>query len=274
MKRATAKQFWRNLDLSLISDSAAVISFYFTFSLFPAFLVLLSLLSILPIQTWSQEMLVSADYLPRPIYDLFISLPKEAGAYNLIGVASIGFLFAFWSASNGMSALVRQINLIYKIEDKRSFLKHRLLSLFLTFCLGIFAVAPLIFYSFLQIIETYLPAKFVSNIEETGIIDLSRYPVYVILLFIAFGIIYYLAPATKQKLRFVSIGSIFSTLSLLVVTFAFDFYIHAFANFNKIYGSVGIIIILMMWLYVLGFVVILGAELNHSYQDVYQDKKR
>lgn len=181
------------------------------------------------------------------------------------GLISFGVLFALFLATNGVNSLMQAFNSSYKTVERRSFIKTRLIALFLTILLAFALIFALIFLVIGQVtLNWLLDYGILSEDFLYYIIIILRFVVVFIAFYIAIACIYFWGPAIHDKWRFFSLGSILATLLCVAVSMGFSFYVANFGTYNKLYGSIGAIIALMIWQWLMSLVLLLGFEFNAS----------
>lgn len=243
------------------SGLSAQLSYYFMLSLFPMLLFLLSIVPVVGVkQSTIRDMI--KDHVP-PAYasqvaDIIGDIMSNASG----SILSVGLILALWSASNGMTALMNSFNVAYDVEDSRNFIVSKLFSVLFTLAMIIVMPVALVLPTFGQQIGDLLFGPLGLGEQVKWVFDTIRYVLPVIVVLIAFMVLYTLAPNVKIKLMSVIPGSIFATIVFLAGSYLFGIYISNFSNYSKTYGSIAGIIILMLWLYITGFIIIIGAEIN------------
>lgn len=243
------------------SGLSAQLSYYFMLSLFPMLLFLLSIVPVVGVkQSTIRDMIkehVPPDYAPQVSSIIGDIMDNASG-----GLLSIGLIVALWSASNGMTALMNSFNVAYDVEDSRNFIISKLLSVLFTLALIVVLPLALILPTFGEQISSLLFGPIGLGDQVKWVFNIIRVILPLIVVFVAFMVLYTLAPNVKIKMMSVIPGSIFATVVFLVGSYLFGIYISNFANYSKTYGSIAGIIILMLWLYITGFIIIIGAEIN------------
>ncbi|MBU0439129.1 hypothetical protein CW746_11135 [Staphylococcus succinus] len=243
------------------SGLSAQLSYYFMLSLFPMLLFLLSIVPVVGVkQSTIRDMIkehVPPDYAPQVSSIIGDIMGNASG-----GLLSIGLIVALWSASNGMTALMNSFNVAYDVEDSRNFIVSKLLSVLFTLALIVVLPLALILPTFGEQISSLLFGPIGLGDQVKWVFNIIRVILPLIVVFVAFMLLYTLAPNVKIKMMSVIPGSIFATIVFLVGSYLFGIYISNFANYSKTYGSIAGIIILMLWLYITGFIIIIGAEIN------------
>jgi membrane protein len=167
-----------------------------------------------------------------------------------------------WSATSGLHGLMQQLNVVYEVEEERSFLRARGLALVLTaafFGLVLGALALIIFGG---IVQAYVCNRLGWSDGILGLFAGFRWLIIISALHFAFSLIYYLGPNLQHPFVLITPGSSAATLLLLVVSVGFKFYVNRFSDYDALYGSLGAVIVLMLWLFAVGWVVLFGAELS------------
>lgn len=256
------KRVLANISEDSLSLIAAGVSFYVFLSLFPAITALLSVYGIIadPAQI-SRETASFGNNIP-PAAMQIVTKQMSAVAGSSGSALSVGFgislVLAIYYASGGMGALISALNIVYGEHEKRGFIRLKLVTLGLTFAMGLFTILMLAVIgmpAYLQFLN--LPGWFDVTIR------IVCWIVMLIAMVVGLSAIYAVASSRRSpKKRWVTPGSVVATLGWLIVSIAFSFYIDHFGNYNKTYGSIAAIIILMLWFWISVFVVLLGGELN------------
>lgn len=222
---------------------------------------MLTLTAYLPIST-DDVLGVVKQYAPGSAMSLIESITHQTLNDRNGGLLSFGIIAALWSASNGMNSIVRSLNHAYEVEENRSFIIVRLTSIFLTIAMVFTILVALLLPVFGRQIGL-LAADFVGASDLfLSIWTAIRWGVSPLVLLIVFSALYIIAPNKKLSLRFVMPGALFAAIGWIVVSTLFSFYVSTFANYSATYGSIGGIIVLMIWFYLSGILIILGGEIN------------
>lgn len=247
-------------NLSLI---AAGVAFYAVLALFPGLAAVVSLYGLLntghDVVRQFEDLAVMLPVEARPIVvDQVRSLAESPD--TALGVTVIGgLLFALVSAMKGMKALITALNVAYKEREKRGFVRLNLLAFVLT-------VAAVLFMVVLLGLVVAVPAAItLLNLSGLlgGMLSLVRWLVLLAAILAGLSALYHFAPSRHEpRWQWVSWGAAAATLLWLLASLGFSIYVENFGNYNKVYGSVGALVILLMWLFISAFAVLLGAELN------------
>ncbi|MEC1666504.1 YihY family inner membrane protein [Bacillus mojavensis] len=255
------KELFGRYTLHEGQSKSAELAYFFLLSLFPFLIFMLTLTAYLPIST-DDVLGVVKQYAPGSAMSLIESITHQTLNDRNGGLLSFGIIAALWSASNGMNSIVRSLNHAYEVEENRSFIIVRLTSIFLTIAMVFTILVALLLPVFGRQIGL-LTADFVGASDLfLSIWTAIRWGVSPLVLLIVFSALYIIAPNKKLSLRFVMPGALFAAIGWIVVSTLFSFYVSTFANYSATYGSIGGIIVLMIWFYLSGILIILGGEIN------------
>ena len=257
----------KNILNNSLHIRASSVAFSLTLSLFPFLLFLITLIPYTPI-SYEQVMGFAKGSLPADIFKFVDGIILDIMSNKRTDLLSISFLFAIYAATNGMAALIVAFNSMFLYAEKRNFFKLRLIALYLTILVAfvfLFAVVALIVSRF--VMSILADWGFLNNNFLVLGILVAKYLIAFSVFFIVISVIYYLAPASHERWNFFSLGSVFSSVSAILVTNLFSFYLENFASYNKLYGSIGTFIALMLWIYLLSFLLLVGFELNASWME-------
>lgn len=243
------------------SGLAAQLAYYFMLSLFP---MLIFILSLVPLFNIDRDSIISqiSNNAPADTASIITGIIDDVMGNASGGLLSVGLILALWTASNGMTAMMNAFNVAYDVEDSRNFIVSKLLAVFFTLLIGITLPLTLVLFTFGQQIGNLLFGPLGLDEQVRWVFSLLRTALPVLAVLIVFTIIYTLAPNVKIKFKSVIPGALFSTIVWILGSLAFGFYVSNFANYSKTYGSIGGVIVLMLWLYISGFILIIGAEIN------------
>ncbi|AYA74589.1 ribonuclease [Bacillus sp. Y1] len=243
---------------------AAQLAYFFLLSLFPLLIFLATLISFLPI---SQPELLGfvEDFAPTETFTLIETNLNDLMEKRNGGLLSFGIIATIWSASNGINAIVRAFNHAYDVKESRSFFVARGMSILLTFAMIFVFIVALLLPVFGKQIGIFLFSAFGLSDEFLSIWNALRWVVSSLILFTVFVGLYWIAPNKKFKCVRAVPGAIFATIGWALVSLAFSYYVSNFGNYSATYGSIGAIIVLMIWFYMSGIIMIIGGEINALY---------
>jgi membrane protein len=255
------------IDKDDIMPSANAVAFSFTLSVFPSLIFLFTLIPYIPVADLDKKILeLLGQVLPTSIYKELSTTIIDIVSRPRSGLLSLGFILAFYAATNGMMSLMGAFNRAYRTNDRRSFLQTRLIATGLTGLLVFALVIAVVVIIVGNVVLRWLTQHDVWGLFNDDVslflIAALQYGVTFALFFVAISIIYYWGPAIHKRWRFFSTGSIIAAILSILVTHLFSFYISNFASYNRLYGSIGTLIGLMLWFFLLAFVILLGFEIN------------
>jgi membrane protein len=251
-----------------ILNSAAAQAFYLTLAIFPGLICVLSLLPYLPIADLHQAIMdLVHQVLPgeaaQTLTAVVEGLTEQRG-----GLLSFSILGTLLVASSGMAAVIKQLNITYHVpvKEERSFLRTRALALLLTILGGALVIVTFALVVLGGTLQSWIASALGWSDLLLTIFAVFRWVVIVVALLLGFAAIYYLAPNVKQKFRWVTPGAVIGVVALILATLGFRLYVDNFGRYGATYGSIGALIVLMLWLYVSGLMLLVGSEVNALYE--------
>ncbi len=264
--KALAVRVWKEIQSDKVFDRAAELSYYFLLALFPLLILLTSVFGlVIGEETELRQKLFNylAQVMPPTALQLTDATLREVSAASGGGKISFGVLATLWVASNGMGAITEALNVAYDVKESRPWWKQRLTAILLTIGLSILIITALIMVLAGSKIAHFIAANYSFGSVFTWTWKILQWPVVLVFILLAFALIYYFAPDVKdQKWYWITPGSVVGVFLWLLVSFGFRIYLHFFDSYGKTYGSLGAVIILMLWLYLTGAAVLIGGEVN------------
>ncbi|MFD0828447.1 YihY/virulence factor BrkB family protein [Neobacillus sp. M.A.Huq-85] len=266
VRSSLIRLLWHRIEEDDLNGLSAQLAYFFLLSLFPLLIVLFTLLPYIPIP--HQDVLgFIRGFAPAETMDLIEKNVKYVMNHRNGGLLSFGIIGTIWSASNGINAVVRAFNKAYNVKENRSFIVARGVAILLTLGMIIVFILAIILPVFGREIGVFLFSKVGFSDEFGKIWDALSYLVSAIILFLIFTGLYWIAPNVKLRCRSAFPGAAFSTIGWIVTSMGLRFYVGNFSNFSLTYGSIGAIIVLMIWLYLSAFIIVLGGEINAFYSE-------
>ena len=252
---------WRGISHNRISGTAAQLAYYFLLALFPMLIFLTSLVGFLP---GLQETILDnlSRVMPPEAMRLVRDTLEDVVSNRSGGLLSFGALAALWSASVGVAAILDGLNIAWRVKEGRSFLKQRAVALGLTVALALLVVGGALLIVYGIRLGSWLASQLRFGAAFTVISSGVNYLLGILLLFIGIEMIYYLGPNTKREWRWVTPGAVFAALAFILVSALFTEYLHYAPSYSATYGSLGAVVVLMLWLYLMGFIVLAGAQID------------
>jgi membrane protein len=271
------KIFLRNLLNDDILDRANGVAFNFILAIFPAVIFLFTLIpyvtQFFPEINTDSIMAFLGQQIPPSMFEVVSSTVLDIVSNQRGGLLSLGFLFSVYLSTNGMMALMRAFNSCYRTIENRGGIKTRLIATGLTINMTFVLFLAII----LLVVGQFILEAVMANIPEFDWININYFTVVLLFVvrfitifiafFLAISFIYYFGPAIHYNWRFFSVGSLLATFLCLAVSYGFSFYITNFGTYNKVYGSIGVLIALMIWIQLITIVLLVGYEVNASIHD-------
>jgi membrane protein len=255
-RRTFKEAFYRDNCLGM----AAQLAYYFFFALFPTLLVLLAVADLFATDVLKMIQGMAGVVPPAAVRVITDQLMRISEGERS-GLFTIGMLTALWSSSSAMTAIIDTLNAAYDIEEGRAWWKVRLTAIGLTIGLAVFIIAAFALVVGGPTVAERLADRFYLGPAFEWTWKIVQWPVVCVLVSGAIGLVYYFAPDAEQDWVWLTPGSIAATVMWLAASLGFKFYI-ASANPYESYGLIGGVMVLMLWLYISGLVILLGAEMN------------
>lgn len=258
-----ARRVWQEANRDKVWGSAAALAYYFLFALFPMLIFLTNLVGLLP--GLQVDILTTlASILPPDALNLIAGTLKDVAANSSRGLLSFGIIGTLWSASSGVVSLMDSLNTVYDVREGRSFWKQRLISVGLTIGLALFTLLGTILIMFGDRFSLWLGRWLAHGATLKVVWGVVDYLLGLLMLLLGVQSLYYFGPNLKQKWRWTSPGAIFAVAAIVIGSLLFSFYLRYAPSYSATYGSLGAVIVLMLWLYIFGLVILFGGEVNRE----------
>ncbi len=258
--------FIRGLQKGSLTMRAAAFSYNFFLALFPAIIFFFTIIPYIPIAGFQDNLLeLMQNFIPRKAYEaveetLFDIVKRPRG-----GLLSIGFIMAMYFSTNGIHSLIAAFNQTRHTIETRSWIKQRIVSIILVFILSLLVIIAIVLITFGPLVLDFLVKHDMLRVSFSYyLIIAGKWIVSSFMLFFAFSFLYYMAPAAESRFRFISAGSTLSTVLTILASVGFNYYVNSISRYNSLYGSIGTLIIIMVWIFFNAMIVLIGFELNVS----------
>lgn len=266
VRSSLLKLLWHRIGEDDINGLSAQLAYFFLLSLFPLLIVLFTLLPFLPIP--HEDMLgMIREFAPAEAMDLIEKNVEYIMSQRRGGLLSFGIIGTIWSASNGINAIVIAFNKAYNVKESRSFIVSRGMAILLTFGMILVIILAVVLPVFGREIGLYLFTKLGYSEQFVRLWNALSWLISIIILFVIFTVLYWVAPNVKIKCRSAFPGALFATIGWIVSSLGLSIYVGKISNFSLTYGSIGTIIVIMFWLYISAFILIIGGEINAFYSE-------
>ena len=259
LKRTFKEAFWEDNCLGL----AAQLAYYFFFGLFPALLFLLALASYFPLETLIDDIFRNlGGVAPPEVLTIITDQITKISEGEQGGLLTFGMLITLWSSSAAMTAIIDTLNRAYDIEEGRPWWKVRLIAIVLTIGVALFTLV-----SFALVFAGPRAAELIADRTVLGPAfewtwKILQWPLVFALASGGIALIYYFAPDVEQDWIWLTPGSVFATTIWLVASLGFKYYVASMGTYVETYGAIGGVMVLMLWFYISGLAILLGAEMN------------
>jgi membrane protein len=256
-----AARTWRETNEDNILGRAAELAYYFLLALFPMLIFLTSLVGFLP---GLREAIFTglAKFVPGEAMRLVSETISDVTRRRSGGLISFGILGALWAASGGVTAVMGTLNTAYDVREERSFWKVRLIAIGLTVLLALLVVGGTALIMFGDRFAAWLAAQLGRGTTFTIVWGIVHYLMGLALSFLGLELIYYFGPNVEQDWKWITPGAVFAVISLVFASLLFSLYLRFAPDYSATYGSLGAVVVLMLWLYLMGAVILIGGEIN------------
>jgi membrane protein len=261
-----ARFFVQGLRKSSLTTRASSISFSFFLAIFPMIIVFFTLIPFIPIPDFQNMVLnfinnIIPDQAEAFIHSTLVDIIQQPRGKLL----SLTFVLALIFATNGFDSIIEAFNNTYHTIETRSWIKQRLISSLLLFIISfILIIAIIMLIASSLILDFLVDKRILTSMFTVYLLLAGKWVILIGLFFFTISFIYYLGPAKSSKFRFISPGSSLATLLTLIATVGFNFYVSNFSSYNALYGSIGTLLIVLIWIYFNAIILLIGFELNAS----------
>ncbi|HET8752983.1 MAG TPA: YihY/virulence factor BrkB family protein [Salinimicrobium sp.] len=257
--------FYSGIVKGTFSTRASAVAFSFFMALFPFLLFALNLIPFINfIDDFQLEFLVFMDkLLPPETKDFFDGIFTDIAAKKRGGLLSVTFLLSIFLMANGVNAIFTGFEFSYHTKINRPIIRQYVIAVGVSLILALLLLATVVVTIYLTyLMEDLKTYGLVSNAAQWA--NVGRYLMFIAMVYIAVATLYYFGTKEGRLSRFFSVGASFSTILIIITTFLFGLYITYFSNYNELYGSIGALLILMVYIWINSNILLLGFELNAS----------
>jgi membrane protein len=255
------KDLWRRLMEDDIASLGAQLSYSFLFAFFPFLIFVITVLGFSSIN--AEEVLAGVrSIVPLEVFKLVERTISEVMNNKSFKLLSFGILTAVFTASNGFLAVIKGLNKAYDVKEQRGVIKVEIIALSCTVILTLIIVISFILLIFGEINGNLILNHFGLGLSFKNAWNYFRYLVVIIIMMFIFASIYYFIPCRKLTWKEVIPGAIFTSIGWIICSEAFSYYVNKFSNYSMLYGSIGAVIILMTWLFLISILLLVGGEIN------------
>ncbi len=245
-----------------LSYRAAAIAFSFFMALFPFALFILNLIPYIPITGFQNDFLnFVSESVPPNTYDAIALIINDILHNSHSGLLSSGFLLSIFLQANGLSAILGGFETSKQIEEKRGFFKQYFIALAMSLLLSFLLIATVVI---IIVFEYFLQKTKIQDVlsDDIPLLVIGRYVSVILMILITISILFKFGIRQKRKIAFISIGSVFTTILIILSSFIFGIWVVKFSKYNELYGSIGTLLIMMFYIWINCMILLLGFELN------------
>lgn len=255
------KKFLKKIIEDDIYALSSQLAYNLILSFFPFIIFIMTVIGYLKLN--SQEILtLLRNIMPLPAYELVQNTALEVLHGQQAGLLWISIVLTVWVSSSGFGAVVRGLNKAYGIEETRSFIRVKIMSIISVLILAVVIIITLLLFVFGDYIRGIITMNVNNSAMFLLILSIGKNVILTLLLIIAFTVMYQLIPCKKIGWYNAVPGAAFTTLGWILFSYAFAFYVNNFSNYSRLYGSLGAVFIFMTWMFLTSFILILGGEVN------------
>lgn len=262
--RTFFKRLYEEYENDAVADSAAALAYYFVFSLFPFLFFLATLTAFIPYIRRAVDTIMERAHaiLPAQAVGLIDTHLRGLVETTRPRLLTIGLLATLYSASRGVDALRKTLNLAYDVKESRKWWHTELVAFGMTIGGALLVLVAIAAITAGGSAGFWLAEKVGIAHQYVIVWSVLRWPVTALAIMFCAALAYYVLPDVKQRFRFITPGSVIGTLIWLLGTWGFSVYASNFGSYNVTYGSIGGVIVLLTWFYISGFIFLMGGEMN------------
>ncbi len=254
-------QLIKKFDEDGIFALASQLAYSLILAFFPFLIFLMNIIGFLSLDS-NQVLLTLSTLLPENAYELILSTVLDVINSQNGNLLSFSLILSIWSASMGFAAVIRGLNKAYNEKEKRGIIKVTMISILCTFGLTLAIIITLTALVFGNIIGHTIARNLMNPRPFWYLWNILRYVIIVVTMIFLFAALYHYTPSKRLTWNDVLPGAVFTTVGWVVASLGFSFYVNNFANYSRLYGSIGGVIVLMVWIFLTSLIILIGGEIN------------
>jgi membrane protein len=268
--------FFQRFNTSELQTRAQAVAFSLFLAIFPTIIFLFTLIPYVPLENFQiQVLLLLRDFLPASTYDAAYTTIEDIVSHQRGGLLSFGFLFALFVSADGVSNIIEWFNKSFHGSKKRKGFRQRLISIALTFSLALLMFVAITLGILNEYAITFLVKhNLLTNSLQIYILYILKWVILLGFCFTGIALLYYFGPSERKKISYLTPGTSFATFLIVLSSIGFNFFINNFGSYNKIYGSIGTLIIILIWVYLNSLFLLIGFELNIAINKAHTSHKK
>lgn len=267
--------FYRGLYDGSITTRASAIAFNFFLAIFPSIIFFFTLIPYIPITDFQFELLrFLKDLMPQNAFLTIQETLEDIILNQRADLMSFSFIAALFFSTNGITSIMAAFNASIHIKKTRSWWNQRIIAIFLVIVLSLLTILAVAVLVTSRIGLEYIVDYGFLNLNLTiYILNIVKWIIMILLFFFTISFLYYYSTERKMRWRFISAGSSLTTILVFLTSYGFTYYINNFGQYNKLYGSIGTLLVILVWIYFNAIALIIGFELNASIHKLHKTKK-
>jgi membrane protein len=264
-----SKRVYHEIDEDEVFTRSAALAYYFVSALFPMIFFLMAMLGLFAQSHDLQSSLLNytARFMPGDAYSLVQKTIKEVANHSSGIKLAFGLALAVWSGSGGIVSIMDALNRCYHVRDSRPWWKQRLMAIALTVAISALTIAALAIVLYGGDIVNFVGSHLGLSTVAVVAWRIVQWPIALFFVVLSFALLYYWGPDTEQQWLWITPGSVVGVLTWIGASLLFRVYLHFFNSYSKTYGSLGAVIVLLLWLYISGMAILLGGEINSEIEN-------
>jgi membrane protein len=258
--------FWKGLFEGSLTLRASAVAFSFFLAIFPFIIFIFTLIPYIPITNFQASLFgLFQEIIPKNTFEAVESTIFDIIMRQNTGLLSVSFVLMFIFSTNGISAIIDGFNSTWHNIETKTWLQQRLVAVFLLVALSVLVLLSIILITMGGFLIQWMQLMgWIQSDFTLILLQVVQWLIILLLTFLSVSFLYYYAPARRRTYKFFSPGSILATALLVAGTLVFNYYVANFSQYNALYGSIGTLIIFLMWLYFNAIILLIGFELNAS----------
>ena len=263
------KRVYHEINDDEVLTRSAALAYYFVSALFPMIFFLMAMLGLFAQSHDLQSSLLNytARFMPEDAYRLVQKTLQEIASSSTGLKLAFGLVLALWSGAGGVVSVMDALNRCYHVKDSRPFWKQRLISLGMTVAIAALTIVALTIVLYGGDIADFVGAHIGLSSVTVIAWHIVQWPIALFFVVLSFALLYFWGPDTKQQWQWITPGAVVGVLTWIGASLLFRVYLHFFNSYSKTYGSLGAVIVLLLWLYISGLAILVGGEINSEIEN-------
>ncbi len=261
-----ARFFLHGMMKGSLTSRASSIAYNFFLATFPAIIFFFTIIPYIPVQNFQEQLMsLLKDLIPGHAFGLLESTIHDIIMRPRGGLLSVGFIMALYFSTNGINSIIEAFNMTVLSVETRTAFRQRMIAVFLVLLMSVFTITAIALITTGTVVLDFIASR--NNLVLNSyyyLLQTGKWVVIIALMYFVYSSLYYFGPAKRSRYRYFSAGSSLATALTMITSLGFDFYVSNFSKYNALYGSIGTLIILLLYIYFNSIILLVGFELNAS----------